>query len=390
MKSVKKSSQTKKKKKTKPAGKNTAGKKKAPPSRKPERPVGQIGLFGGSFDPFHNGHLNSIETVARKLRLNKVRVIPAHQSPTRSPVQGSTPQQRLDMVMAGIGMRRDLIVDTREIDRGGVSYTIDTIRELKKENPKERLFLIVGQDQFEMFDRWKDYTHILANAELVVTSRPGMDLVKAKESLPGGLKPMVRSSSDDEIMLKNGQRIFFVQLNDIEVSATDIRRRLREGQEVSDLVPSGVAEYISDHGLYENVSKSIGDFAVFTQQCAQWLADKGAVNVQAFDLRELNGPTEYTLIASGTSTRHTSALGESLSKEIKSRNGVWPQGIEGVGEGRWVVLDYGSLIVHLFYDFLRQEYRMEDLWKRGKVIRLDLTAGPSATGKSVKPVISPT
>lgn len=388
MKSVKKSSQ---KKKTKSQGKKRpGGGGPKTVSKKPAKAVGQIGVFGGSFDPFHNGHLNSIETVARKLRLNKVRVIPAHQSPTRSPIQGSTPQDRLAMVLAGVGGRRDLIVDTREIDRGGISYTIDTIRELKKENPKERLYLIVGQDQLEMFDRWKDYTSILGAAELVVTSRPGLDLTKAKDNLPGGLRPLVKTVGRDEILLKNGQRIFFVQLNDIEVSATDIRRRLREGEDVSDLVPAGVASYISENGLYENVSKSIGDFAVFTQQCAQWLADKGAVNVQAFDLRELNGPTEYTLIASGTSTRHTSALAESLSKEIKSRNGVWPQGMEGMGEGRWVVLDYGSLIVHLFYDFLRQEYRMEELWKKGKVIRLDLTQGPQPAAKTVKPGLSPT
>jgi nicotinate-nucleotide adenylyltransferase len=384
LKSAKKSSSKK--------NKRPVGKSKKPAARPKQAKVTVVrtGIFGGSFDPFHNGHLNSIETVARKLQLKMVRVIPAFQSPTRAPVQGCSPQERLAMVEAGIKGHRDIRVDRREVERGGISYTIDTIRELKKENPKERMFLIIGQDQLELFDRWRQFTGILAMVDLVVTSRPGMELARGIEALPGGVRPLVDKVMKDEIVLNNGQRIYFVQLHDIDVSATEIRRRLREGKEINDLVPGGVSRYIAEHGLYQKLSKSIADFGMFTQQCAQWLADKGAVNVQAFDLRDLHGPTEFTLIASGTSTRHTSALGESLSKEIKTRSGIWPQGVEGVGEGRWVVLDYGSLIVHVFYDFLRQEYRLEDLWKKGKVIRLDLTQSPAATNPSPKPGISPT
>ncbi len=329
-------------------------------------------------------------TVIRALRLEKVRVVPASQSPLRIPVQGSSTQDRLAMVAAAVAGDDRLIVDERELERGGVSYTIDTIRSLRAESPRDDFYLIVGLDQFESFDQWKDYADILANVDLVVTSRPGLELPQDSDGFPGGLKPLIKKFSGKVANLTTGRSIHFVQLKDVEASATEIRRRLRDNFSVQDLVPAAVAGYIKDHGLYEKVSKSIGDFEMFTQQCAQWLLSKGAVNVQAYDLRELNAPAEFTIIASGTSTRHTAALGEFLGRQTKDQLGVWPQGLEGVGEGRWVVIDYGSLIIHIFYDYVRQEYRLEDLWKKGKAMPLDgsgkFAGRPVAPGK---PVLTP-
>ncbi|MGE0761892.1 MAG: nicotinate (nicotinamide) nucleotide adenylyltransferase [Bdellovibrionales bacterium] len=330
----------------------------------------RVGIFGGNFDPFHNGHLNSLETVAQALRLARIRVIPAFQSPLRNPVQGLSPEQRVALVRHGIGEHDALAIDEREIRRAGVSYTVDTVHELRKEAPNETLFLIIGMDQFENFDQWKDFSEILQNADLVVTSRPGMELPQSLEAFPGGLRPFVQKFARKMTLLKSGRNIHFVQLNDLEVSATEIRKRVRDGYMINDLVPSAVAEYIGKHNLYKNFSSQIGDFERFTRMCVKWLQSKGAVNAQAYDLRAANGATEFTIIASGTSTRHTSALAEFLTREIKNQMGVWPQGLEGVGEGRWVVIDYGSLIVHVFYDFLRQEYRLEDLWARNKAVAL--------------------
>lgn len=370
MKSAKKSSPKKAK-----ATKRTKAKKS------PGKP-GRIGVFGGGFDPFHNGHLNSLHTVAKALGLKEVKIIPAYQSPLRNPVQGSAPEHRLEMVRQGIAGAEDwLQVDDREIQRGGVSYTIDTLRELKRELGRETLYLVIGMDQFERFDRWREFAEILEMADLVVTSRPGVDLPQSIERFPEGVKPLVKRVTKASATLKTKHTIHFIQLEDVEVSATEVRRQIRDHQTVTNLVPEGVANYIRDHGLYETVAKNIGDFERFTHQCADWLIGKGAINVQAYDLRELSGPTEYTLIASGTSTRHTSALAEFLSREVKTQLGVWPQGVEGVSEGRWVVLDYGSLIIHVFYDYLRQEYRLEDLWAKGKALKMN----PSAATKNLSP-----
>ena len=106
----------------------------------------------------------------------------------------------------------------------------------------------------------------------------------------------------------------------------------------------------------------IGDFKKFSSFAGDVLFSKKGIQVRGFDLRKMSAPSEFAVICSGTSTRHTSSLAENLIDAVKEEYGVLPQSIEGLSEGRWVVLDYGSLIVHLFYDFVRQEYSIEKLW----------------------------
>jgi nicotinate-nucleotide adenylyltransferase len=328
-------------------------------------------VFGGYFDPFHKGHLGSIETVLQNLKLDKLLVIPTAEGPLRQSVQGSPATHRLEMVRLGLkGADSRITVDDREIRRGGVSYTIDTLNEIKAENPKAELFLVVGVDQLMNFHRWREYSDILEIVDLVVTSRPGQELPKSRGEFPSELRGRVKTVTKGKAQLDSGKYIHLVPLVDVEISGTELRRLIRSKQDVSELVSNEVAEYVEAHQLYEEVKRAIGDFEKFTEKCAQWLAGKGGLNVKGFDLRAMNGPTEFTLIASGTSTRHASGLAESLSREVKTQMGVWPQGTEGLSEGRWVVLDYGSLIVHVFYDYVRQEYRLEDLWSRGKPLKL--------------------
>ena len=116
----------------------------------------RIGVFGGNFDPFHFGHLNSMLAVAEQFGLDTIKAVPACQSPLRVQTQGSTPEQRVEMVRLGIRGHEDLIeVDTREIERGGVSYTIDTLSSYLKEEGSPKLHLIIGMDQFSKFDQWR-------------------------------------------------------------------------------------------------------------------------------------------------------------------------------------------------------------------------------------------
>jgi nicotinate-nucleotide adenylyltransferase len=127
-----------------------------------------------------------------------------------------------------------------------------------------------------------------------------------------------------------------------------------------------VEEYIKSKGFYGPIGPRIGDGESFARFCAEALFAKKGLQVRAYDLRELTSPSEYALIASGTSTRHTVALAEAVQKAVKDEFNVFPQSVEGVSEGRWVLLDYGVMIVHIFYDFVRQEYRLEELWREGR------------------------
>jgi nicotinate-nucleotide adenylyltransferase len=330
----------------------------------------KVGFFGGNFDPFHYGHLNSILTVAEQLKLDEVRIMPASISPLRLQTQSSSPEQRLEMLKRGIKGHGDLIqIDTREIERGGISYTIDTVESYLKEKKAEdpAVTLIIGMDQFLKFDQWKGFERLLALVDLAVTTRPGMELPYSLEEWPLAVRNLVGDSDSKQAVLKTGRTIYFIQLEDVEVSGTEIRRKVRINQDVQTLVPPGVEEYIREHKLYETVQRLIGDFEKFSAYCEKVLADKGGINVKTYDLRERSAPSEFTVIASGTSTRHASALSEHLIREVKKDYGVWPENFEGQIEGRWIVIDYGALIVHTFYDFVRQEYRLEDLWtKRSK------------------------
>src|SRR5262249_28168943 len=149
----------------------------------------RVGVFGGSFDPFHFGHLNSAQTIMEKLGLDTVKMIPTAQSPLRLQTQGSSPEHRAEMVRLGIRGTAGLELDLQEIKRGGISYTVETLEALAKSG--DRLFLIMGMDQFQKFDQWKNFEKIVNLADLVVTSRPGMELPFSTDDYPGGLRSLV-------------------------------------------------------------------------------------------------------------------------------------------------------------------------------------------------------
>lgn len=327
----------------------------------------RVGIFGGSFNPPHNGHLNSIHTVAKKLSLQKVHVVPAAQNPLKTPVEGPTPQQRLELTRQAFSQYGEqFFVDDQEINRGGNSYTIDTIKNLRQEVGADDLFLIVGADKFEELNQWKDYKKILSEVNLVVTTRPGYDVPETQEELPEYLRDLVAEFDFNFIELTTGRNIQFITLKDIELSSSELRKSLRNGRPVEKHIPLAVESYIREHKLYRHIGDRIGDYKKFTEFAANVLFSRKGINVRGYDLTSISSPSEYTLIASGTSTRHAASLAENVIAAVKEEFNVLPQSVEGIDEGRWVLVDYGSLIIHLFYDFVRQEYSLENLWREGK------------------------
>lgn len=326
-----------------------------------------IGIFGGSFNPPHNGHINAIQTVAKKIGFDKVHIVPAAQNPLKTPVEGPTADERCHLTKLAFAQYGDLyFVDDQEVKRGGASYTIDTIVSLNKQYPQDDLYLVIGADKFEELAQWKDYQKILELANLVVTTRPGYDTPESLEEMPAYLKPFVSDFDFNFIDLKTGKSIQFITLRDIEVSSTEVRKWLRTGKPVEKYLPLAVESYIKEHKLYRNLGDRIGDFDKFTNFCADVLFSKKGINVKGYDLRNLTAPSEFALITSGTSTRHAAAMAENVVVAVKEEYNVLPQSVEGIDEGRWVLVDYGALIIHVFYDFVRQEYSLENLWREGK------------------------
>jgi nicotinate-nucleotide adenylyltransferase len=331
----------------------------------------RIGIYGGSFNPPHNGHLNSLQTVLKKAGLDKIHVIPSFKSPLKLQVDGPAPEQRLEMVQAALKSYGEVfVVDPIEIERGGKSYTVDTLKSFRKEHAAEDIYLIIGADHFEAFNEWKDWKKILSDCNLVVTTRPGHEIPSSEAELPPYLETLVADYDFNFIELTTGRNIQFITLKDLDFSSSEIRKKLRANRPANTELPLAVESYIKEHKLYRNVGEKISNFKDFTQFCSQALFDKKGINVKAYDLTGQEAPTDFALIASGTSSRHASALAEAVIRSVKDQHQLHPQGIEGMDEGRWIVIDYGALIVHIFYDFVRQEYALENLWRQAKPVSI--------------------
>ena len=335
-------------------------------------PTKKVGIFGGTFNPIHIGHVNSMLSVADRLGLTTVKVVPASQSPLKSDIEEPTqPEDRLQMVKLAIQEYPEVLeLDDLEVRRKGLSYTIDTINSYLQFHSSEELYLIIGADQFQDFERWNRFGEILAKVNLIVTTRPGAYIPLAKEDFPESISELVAEFDGEMAVLNTGRTISIVKLEDKDISSTEIRKKIRTGKKVYEYLDANVERYISEKSLYNSVGDKISSYKELTEFAAQVFFDAKAVDVKGFDLEKADKASDFALVASGTSHRHTTSIAEGLVKKVKEEYGVFPYSIEGLKEGRWVVVDYGNLIVHVFYDYVRNEYRLEELWQEGDALSL--------------------
>jgi nicotinate-nucleotide adenylyltransferase len=214
----------------------------------------RIGLYGGTFDPIHWGHLRSAEEVSEAFGLDRVLFIPASIPPHKQGQTTTPARHRLAMVRLAVARNRQFKVSTVEISRPGVSYSIDTVRHFaQKQRKGDSLFFIIGLDAFREIGTWKDFTDIFPLCDFIVTSRPGS---KDSDPLRGtGVavkKLFCYDSKQKNYRHRSGTRVFFIRLTDIAISASEIRRRREEGKSIRYLVPLGVESYIKRQGLYRN------------------------------------------------------------------------------------------------------------------------------------------
>ena len=324
----------------------------------------KTGVIGGSFNPFHLGHLNSLITVREKFALGRILVIPSYQTPLKRESTVS-PAHRWEMLKKSLSSYPFIKLDDQEIRRKGMSYSHQSITQLAKDRDKQELFFIMGLDQFFLFDLWKHFTEILKKANLIVTSRQSLSFPKKPSDFPEGLRPLIKNRLPKEISLKSSEKkIYFCPLKDMDIDSSHIRQRLREGKEVNHLIPKEVDSYIKEKGLYTKGKKEIKDP---TQELINFslkeLKKKKAGSVQFFDLRSKPLPFSFGLIVSGSNTRQTRTLSVYIRKKIKERFGLLPINEEGQGEALWIALDYGDLLIHIFQDYTKNFYKLEEIWK---------------------------
>ena len=194
----------------------------------------RIGVFGGTFDPVHNGHVLPVEAAAMKFQLRRVFYVPARVSPLKE-ASPTDARHRVAMLALALAGRPDWSIDLQELDREPPSYTVDTLRAIQARHRGDELWLLMGTDILAGFARWKEPEEILRIARIAAFHR--------EPFVGSGLRlPEVAGLAD---------RLSVFDAGSVKISATDLRNDLAQGRSIGGRVPGPVAEYITKQGLYK-------------------------------------------------------------------------------------------------------------------------------------------
>lgn len=211
-----------------------------------------IGLFGGTFDPIHYGHLRTAFELWQLLRLEQVRFLPTGNPPHRE-ASLAPPDLRLSMVRAAIAGQAAFVVDDREMRRSGVSYTVDTLLDLRREFPDRSLCLLLGMDAFLGVPHWHRWREIFDLAHVIVAHRPGW---KAPITGPLGEVMVDRGTGNiRELHAATAGRVFVHAVTQLEISSTDLRSLIVANRDLRYLVPEAVREIIVTSGCYARIQR---------------------------------------------------------------------------------------------------------------------------------------
>ncbi|GIG20067.1 putative nicotinate-nucleotide adenylyltransferase [Cellulomonas chitinilytica] len=189
--------------------------------------------MGGTFDPVHHGHLVAASEVAARFELDEVVFVPTGHPTFKQEQEVTVAEHRYLMTVIATASNPRFTVSRVDVDREGLTFTVDTLRDLKAQRPDAELFFITGADAIEQILTWKDAEELFTMAQFVAVTRPGHAL--SVDGLPG-------------------DRVHVLEIPALAISSTDVRERARAGQPVWYLVPDGVVQYIAKHRLYRGQS----------------------------------------------------------------------------------------------------------------------------------------
>jgi len=217
----------------------------------------RIGIFGGTFDPIHFGHLRAAEEAREILGLDQVLLVPIADPPHKRnrPISGAP--QRMAMLRLAIRGHAPFRASPIEIERPGLSFTIDTLRQLRRKHRDAQLVLLMGLDAFAELDTWKEYRALFAIADIAVLSRPPQSVRHPKSQLPVAVQRDFRYAPGRKSLVNsNGNQVFFLSVTALDIAATDIRERVSAGRSIRFLVPPAVERFIRHERLYHAAGRS--------------------------------------------------------------------------------------------------------------------------------------
>lgn len=197
----------------------------------------RLGIFGGAFNPVHNGHINLAKSFITSLKLDLLFIVPTADPPHRQSADFAPPQDRFNMLIAAFSNVEKAVVSDMEFRRIGKSYTYDTVQELKAEYPGADIYLLLGEDQLLKFEEWYRYRDILKDVTLCAAARGGISRKLLAEF------SAVRFGKE---------KVIIADFEPIVVSSSQIRDRIKNNFDISGLVPQCVLDYIKEKGLYRD------------------------------------------------------------------------------------------------------------------------------------------
>lgn len=223
--------------------------------------IERIGVYGGTFDPPHLGHLAIAERLVEAFALDRLLLVLAATPPHKRGQTISSPYHRLAMLALATAPSPRLYVSTLEVEPGATPYTVDTLRRLQESSPESRLFFVMGADSFRDVSCWRQYEELLTLYSTIVAMRPGFpgqektSLIELAGHLPGRIQELVvdlRGGRRPTRQQLESRHIYLTDYVSVDVSATNIRQAVAQGRALHELVPPSVAAYIEKYQLYSH------------------------------------------------------------------------------------------------------------------------------------------
>jgi nicotinate-nucleotide adenylyltransferase len=383
-----------------------------------ERDTRRIGIYGGTFNPVHRGHLKAAREVAIALELDHVIFVPSANPPHKTDVSNdpiAPAADRIRWVELAVEDIADFEVDGLELERAGASYSFDTLTQLTQELAPARLFFILGHDAFIEMGTWRAPDKILEMVDVVVMSRPPMAPGALGEWLPEFARDLVDIAADGKSAKNRNSNtsILVLDIDALMVSASEIRQRVKAGDSISEQVPEAALDEIVSSGHYGGPARS-GDLDTRAHaakgnkveaaktQAPEPLSDKqraklvtvveaalerNADKPVAMNVSSLTSYTDCVVVVTGNSNRQLKSICENIVTALK-HTGDQPLGVEGGNDSSWMLIDANDVIVHVFEPDTRELFDIEGLWTDAPRIELDIP-GAAESAQEVQ-VPSPT
>ena len=307
-----------------------------------------IGIMGGTFDPIHHGHLVAASEVMDVFGLDQVVFVPAAMQPFKAGRRVTAAEHRYLMTVVATASNPRFAVSRVDIDRGGTTYTIDTLADLSEEYPDSDFYFITGADALAQIAQWKDADKLFEQAHFIGVTRPGHNL--SDPGLPH-------------------ESVSLLEVPAMAISSTDCRSRVEEGKPASSNTSTSTDSTGPNTRRTVSLPDATSELATLVARAAH---DRGGINPVLVDVTSKLALADAFVVVSAPTDRQVRAIAEDIMDRVWAEHGRRPTHIEGRAEGTWVLLDYSELLVHVLSDEERDYYALERLWGDCPAVSIDV------------------